>query len=112
MLISGVAMGAAGMFAGGYLGYAAETSAGCADEFLCGLGGAILGGLIGESIGMSTGIHLAGDRRHSLAGDFLTALGIGALGVVAAPMSSGISLLVVPVAQLMVGLSRESKAQR
>ena len=77
----------------------------------CGLGGAILGGLIGESIGMSTGIHYGGGRRHSFAGDFGVALGIAALGLVAAPVTYGASLLAVPVVQLIVGVNREVKAR-
>lgn len=112
MLVSGLALGAVGMFGGGYLGYQIETAGGCGDAFFCGLAGAILGGLIGESVGMATGIHLAGGSRNSFAGDLGVALGIAALGTIAAPVTYGISLLAVPVVQLVVGTHRENKADR
>jgi hypothetical protein len=69
-------------------------------------------GLIGESVGMASGIHLASGSRNSFAGDLGVALGIAALSTVAAPVTYGISLLAVPVTQLIVGTHREMKARR
>ncbi len=111
MVVSGVLLGAVGMFAGGAVGYGVETSGGCVDEF-CGLGGALLGGLVGETIGLATGVHLAGGKRGSLGaeigGSFLFAL----LGVLVAIPTQGVGLLAIPPLQLWLTIRLEKAGAR
>jgi hypothetical protein len=112
MLFQGLVFGAAGMFAGGFLGYQIETSDGCDDDWLCGLGGMIIGGLIGETVGMVTGIHQGGGRRSPYSGDLALGLAIAGVGYAGADATEGITLLAVPVAQLVFGMMRERGARR
>ncbi|HSR95830.1 MAG TPA: hypothetical protein VLM79_02115 [Kofleriaceae bacterium] len=86
LVVAGGALGAGGLFAGGYLGYELECASGCPGEF-GGLGGLLLGAGIGLTVASTTGIMLTGldGEHHSSAG--LTWLGTaigGALGAVAA----------------------------
>ena len=86
LVIAGGALGAGGLFAGGYLGYKIECASDCGGEF-GGLGGLLLGAGIGLTAASTTGIMLTGidGEHHSSAG--LTWLGTaigGAVGAVAA----------------------------
>jgi hypothetical protein len=86
LVLAGGALGAGGLFAGGYLGYEAECASGCGGEF-GGLGGLVLGAGIGLTVATTTGIMLTGidGEHHSSVG--LTWLGTvigGAAGAVAA----------------------------
>jgi hypothetical protein len=86
LVLAGGALGAGGLFAGGYLGYKIECASDCGGEF-GGLGGLLLGAGIGLTVASTTGIMLTGmdGEHHSSAG--LTWLGTaigGALGAVAA----------------------------
>jgi len=86
LVLAGGALGAGGLFAGGYLGYKIECASNCGGEF-GGLGGLVLGAGIGLTVASTTGIMLTGidGEHHSSAG--LTWLGTaigGAAGAVAA----------------------------
>jgi hypothetical protein len=107
MTLAGIMFGAAGAFAGGALGYSIETSGGCEDEFLCGLGGALLGGFIGEAIALPIGVHIASERRHSLSGKIGRSLGASLIGIGAAFVTQGYGLLLIPPLQLMFTMSPE-----
>jgi hypothetical protein len=91
LVLAGSALGAGGLFAGGYLGYQLECASNCGGEF-GGLGGLLLGAGIGLTAGATTGIMLTGidGEHHSSAA--LTWLGTvvgGAVGAVAASKVSG-----------------------
>ena len=110
MVVAGTVLGAVGLFAGGALGVAAEDCNHHPSEF-CGLGGAILGGLIGESIGVPVGVHLVG-RKGSLGGEIGTSFGVSFIGVLSAFASQGIGILFVPPVQLMTSIAFERNAKK
>jgi len=110
MVLAGTALGAVGLFAGGALGVASEDCGHHPSEF-CGLGGAILGGLIGESIGVPIGVHLVG-RNGSLGGEIGASLGVGFFGVLAAFVTQGVGIMLVPPAQLATSIHIERAANK
>jgi len=110
MMLAGTALGAVGLFAGGALGVASENCGHHPSEF-CGLGGAILGGLIGESVGVPIGVHLVG-RNGSLGGEIGASLGVSFLGILAAFVTQGVGILLVPPAQLATSIHIERAANK
>jgi hypothetical protein len=110
MIVGGTMLGAVGLLGGGTLGYNLENCRGSGDDF-CGLGGAILGGLIGESIALPVGVHWAGGRG-SLGSEIGAALGITLLGIAAAYATQGPGILLVPPAQLITAIVMEHNAKK
>ena len=103
----GVLGGAVGLVAGGLAGGAIETAGGCEDDFLCGLGGTVIGGLAGEALGLSLGVHLGNGRQGNY---WLTLLGatgaeLAGLALVGSLEADGAAVLIgVPVLQLSMAI--------
>jgi hypothetical protein len=77
-LLGGVA-GAAGMFAGGYIGYKLDCPSGCSNDF-GGLGGLLWGAALGLTTATAAGVAYTGsDREHT--GSFVWAWLGAAAGV-------------------------------
>jgi hypothetical protein len=107
MVAAGILAGAAGLFGGGALGYAMESCG--QDEWFCGLAGALIGGTIGSTVMVPLGVHRVGGHANygaQLGVSLLVAVG----SVVAAPITGGISLLVMPVAQIFTSIDMEHRA--
>jgi hypothetical protein len=111
-IIGGAVGGVAGALVG--VAIASRTSQGCQGEY-CGLGEALLGFGLGESIGLAVGAHLgSGSGRHE--NIFLTSLssvGIligGVLGAVALDRTGGAGIMIplTPAFQLAAALAIES----
>lgn len=105
----GLLGGIVGTFAGGYIG--ALSAAGCHGEF-CGLGSALTGAGIGESIGVALGTHFgSGSRRHeNIMLTSLTSAGIlvgGTLLGVAMNRAGVVMLPLTPALQLAAALAIE-----
>jgi hypothetical protein len=118
-LIAGGIMGASlGLLIGGAAGAGLETTLtnDCFDY--CGLGGALLGAAVGESLGMAFGVHTANEQRGSYAGAVVGPLAVGlgtlALAIVLDDVSvpAYIVLVGVPVGQLYTSIRGERTAAR
>ena len=110
MFVAGTMLGAVGLFGGGTLGYNLENCRNSGDDF-CGLGGAIIGGLIGESITLPVGAHWAGGRG-SLGSEIGASLGITLLGIAATYATQGPAILLVPPVQLITTIVMERDAKK
>jgi hypothetical protein len=117
MIGGGLLGGTLGLLLGGTLGYGLETrlSENCYD--LCGLGGAIIGGGIGESLGMAFGVHAGNRQRGSYAaavvGPIGVAVGAVVLGSVAGAGAPALVIaLAVPGLQLFTSIRGERAAAR
>jgi hypothetical protein len=109
-IIGGLIGGAAGLVAGGQIGYGIDSANCEGDEWFCGIGGIIIGGTIGESIGLPLGVHLGNGRKGNFGKELFSSLGIAAGGMVLAVVTGeGAVLLTVPPVQLAVSLSIERK---
>ncbi|MGH7637611.1 MAG: hypothetical protein ACREOK_08155 [Gemmatimonadaceae bacterium] len=110
MLAAGAGAGLVGIVGGAYVGASLEQCG--PDEWFCGLAGGIIGGAVGSTIMIPVGVHLA-SRRHS---SFAAKLGVSAavMGVTAllAYPTSGVSILVMPLGQLIATVSVENNASR
>lgn len=111
MLAAGVMSGVVGLVAGAAIGYKAETlldECEC-DVWFCGLAGALIGGTIGMSVMVPVGVHAV--SGHASYGRQLgMSLLLAAGSVLAAPVTSGVSMLVMPVAQLVTSMTLEHRA--
>ena len=103
----GTVFGAAGIFAGAYVG-AAAACGNTGDDY-CELGGGLLGALAGEMLMLPLGVHYA--SSHSSYGRKLLASSAVMLGgMVLAPVTAGISLLAVPPVQVLAAMRVENRA--
>lgn len=100
MVAGGIVGGAIGLVAGAGLGYEAETAGGCADDWFCGLGGAIIGGLLGEALGVPIGVNAVAKRRGKDSRSILTSMLVSVLGIAGAVPTVGFSMLLVPPVQI------------
>ena len=108
MILVGVALGAAGLFAGALAGDRFQSFP-CED---C-IEGAFYGALAGESLAIPLGVHLANHRRSSLTPALAASLGIGALGLGAAAVTDQWSiLLAIPVFQVAASIGIERHTAR
>lgn len=107
MVVTGMLFAAGGIMAGAAAGAELER---CSDgEYLCGMGGAILGGMIGEIVMLPIGVHTSSD--HAPLGRKVKASALIMLaGLVAAPITGGASILLTPPAQLWYVIRQEKKA--
>lgn len=107
MVAAGLLAGAAGLFGGAAIGYSMERCE--PDEWFCGLAGALIGGTVGSTVMVPFGVHLAGGHAS-----YGTQLGVSLLvaagSVALAPVTAGISLLAMPVAQIVTSMDLEHRA--
>jgi uncharacterized membrane protein len=100
-VFTGALGGGLGVLVGGLAGAGIGDAAECR-SYDC-LAYPILGAVVGETVGLSSGVYLATDRRGSygltlLGGAAATAVGLGVARAVDAPLA----LLAVPVVQFAV----------
>lgn len=116
MIAAGLLGAGLGFFAGAAVGYGMETTLAHPCSEFCGLGGALLGALVGESMGMAFGVHKANGSR----GGYLAALG-GPVLVVAGSLAAasllgddvpGMAVAVVVPVQLLTSIAGERAAVR
>lgn len=120
MVSAGVAGGAVGLIAGGFLGFSLEmAAAGCTDDYLCGVMGTLLGGVIGEAVLLPVGVHLAAGGDGDLRRSVLYSAGIAAAGLLltggTAAVSPELALVVlagIPVVQLAASIGEERSGRR
>lgn len=115
LVLAGAAASAAGVIAGGFLGYRLDYDAlhwgcerGCEDP---GLRGMLAGAMVGSAILTPLTVHLVNGRRGSLPVAFLSAAALGSLGVLAAgaDATEGV-FLVLPIAQVVSAVLIERRA--
>lgn len=104
MAFSGIMAGALGAFVGGMAGYSMRSCS--ADEWFCGMGEMFAGGLIGEVLLLPYGVHMNGKRTTLGAKARVSAI-IAGVGVAAAIPTQGVTLLVVPPAQVIALIAME-----
>ena len=112
LVIGGLAGGAVGFFALGYIGALIADDA--SDDEFAALGGFATGAVIGETIGLPLGVHLANGRQGKLLPSVLTSSGISALALFAATRGEDHLeyLLVVPLVQLVTSIAIERRTSR
>lgn len=108
MAATGTLFALGGVFGGAIIG-AEMACSGPDAESLCELGGGIIGALVGEVVMLPLGVHLASDRS-SYGRKLLVSSGVMLAGIVFAPVTGGVSLLLAPPIQLMTVMSTERNA--
>ena len=108
MTLTGGLFAAGGIFAGGYIGAGLACGGASADDW-CELGGAIIGAMVGELVMLPLGVHVASGKA-SYGGKLLASSGIMLAGIMLAPVTGGVSLLLVPPVQLMTTVGMENSA--
>lgn len=109
MLAAGAGAGLVGIVGGAYIGASLEQCG--PDEWFCGLAGGIIGGVAGSTIMIPLGVHLASRRHSSFAAKLgASALVFGASALLAYP-TQGVSILVMPLGQLIATVAVEDKAK-
>ena len=107
MAFTGAVFAAGGIFAGAVIG--ARASCGGESDGWCELGGGLIGATVGEVLMLPLGVHIAGGKvsyGRKLAVSSAVMLG----GLLLAPLTSGVTLLMVPPVQLMMAVDLEKKA--
>lgn len=120
LVFAGLLGGAAGLAAGGWLGYRLEMSDGCDSDYFCGFGGGLLGASLGMSLGSSLGVHLGNDRRGSYGITALGAMGglvAGSAAAAAAVVALGdagvvLTLAIIPGAQVAGAIAAQRASAR
>ena len=112
LILGGLAAGAVGFFAGGYVGALIADDA-SADEFAA-LGGFATGAVIGETIGVPLGVHLANRRQGKLLPSVFASAGISAIALFAATRGEDHLeyLVAVPLIQLVTSIAIERGTSR
>jgi hypothetical protein len=83
--------------AGGFVGYSVADQSHC--DYFCGVGEALVGAVVGEVVGIPAGVRMTGGRG-SLPAQLLVSAGVAAIGIWAAPVTIGLSLLAVVPLQI------------
>lgn len=107
MAFTGAVFAAGGIFAGAVIG--AKTACGGNSDDWCELGGGLIGATIGEVVMLPMGVHIAGGNV-SYARKLAVSSGVMLGGILLAPLTGGVSLLMAPPVQLMMTVNMEKKA--
>ena len=107
MLLSGIALGAAGAYAAGNAAYR-EQERRCSDA--CNFTPVFAAGAAAEAIAFPLGVHLAGGLKGNLFHEIMLSSAIMFAGVALAPATGGVSALAVLPAQAAVVITLEHRA--
>ncbi|HET9452819.1 MAG TPA: hypothetical protein VFO66_00945 [Gemmatimonadaceae bacterium] len=107
MAFTGAVFAAGGIFAGAVIG--AKTACGGNSDSWCELGGGLIGATIGEVVMLPMGVHIAGGKV-SYGRKLAVSSGVMLGGLLLAPLTGGVSLLMVPPVQLMMTVNMENRA--
>jgi hypothetical protein len=116
LYFAGFLGGVVGFGVGAAAGYGLElsTSWSCVDW--CGVGGALIGMFVGESMGLALGTHLTNDRKGPVLATSAASIAIAAIGLAIAtrldsPRTRTPVLLAIPITQLLTVTGMEYRAQ-
>ena len=107
MAFTGAVFAAGGIFAGAVIGV--KTACGGNSDDWCELGGGLIGATIGEVVMLPMGVHIAGGKV-SYGRKLAVSSGVMLGGLLLAPLTGGVSLLMVPPVQLMMTVNMENRA--
>jgi hypothetical protein len=105
-----------GFGVGAAAGYGLELTASRSCVDWCGVGGALIGMFVGESLGLALGTHLTNDRKGPVLATSAASIGIAAIGLAIAtrldsPRIRTPVLLAIPITQLLTVAGMEYRAQ-
>lgn len=109
MIITGTLFAAGGAMAGAVAGESLERCE--PGEEFCGVAGAVLGGIAGEILMLPIGVHVTSDQS-SLGAKIRASWAATLAGAVLAGPTRGVSVLLIPPAQLFATILVEKRAIR